>query len=462
LGAASGYIYCLDSTTGTQLWKYKVGDWIRARPVRIAGVIYCATLDSKVVALRDNGSKAEELWRSTLGSHGITADLVGNDNGILASGRDLILYSLSLKTGKVQWRHGILDGTWIQDRFISAEVIGGGFQSSPTVVESVLYIGGPDGFINALDVETGKEIWRFETGGMVSATPIVADGSVFVGQSFGCGEFYRLDKDTGEPIWSSVEFGPVWVSAAYNDNRLFVGGKDGRMHCVDPLNGKILWTHDAGKSLPSSGSLFGIYSNTAADENNIYFGSWAGEYVALNQKSGSVIWKTKTCDDNRVDGKPDSAAPVLWKNHLYVQKLVESIVAINIHSGEIDWEWRVPEDRFQNGTAAAHENRIYFSASLGREILPYESSLYAFTDVENGGKYQWECKGAGGLTSPVLTDDKVVFGSTASVFLTCLDSENGSVIWRLYTGGVMEETTPALYGKLFFAQCRNGYLYAIQ
>jgi len=461
IGAASQYVYCLDSGSGKLIWKYKLSDWIRSKPLKLEMNLYIATLDSHLVALKDDGPSVSELWHTQLGEHGITADLVGNSKGVLVTGRDLILYSVSPITGFIQWHRGVLDGTWIDNHFIAADVIGGGFQSSPTVVDGILYIGGPDHFINAIDADSGKEVWRFEGSGMISATPIVADGKVFCGQSFGCNEFFALLKDTGEPVWISKEYGNVWVSAAYANKHLFIGGKDGRMHCVDSESGNILWTYNAGRSLPTSGNLFGIYSNPISDEKNIYFGSWAGFYIALDQISGNMLWKAKSCDDFRTDGKPDSGAPVLWKDHIYVQKLVESVAAINKHTGIIEWEWQVPEKRFQNGTVAAHGNKVFVSASLGREILPYDSAIYALSDIDNGGKLIWEYKGGGGLTSPVVTDDKVIFGSTAAVFLTCLEPENGRILWRFFTGGVMEETVPAIYGDKFFAQCRNGYLYAI-
>ena len=38
----------------------------------------------------------------------------------------------------------------------------GGLMASPTVVDGKVYIGGPDGFVNALDVTTGRQLWRFE------------------------------------------------------------------------------------------------------------------------------------------------------------------------------------------------------------------------------------------------------------------------------------------------------------
>ena len=149
VGAASGYVYCLNATNGNLIWKYQVSDWVRSQPVVLGDAIYVATLDAKLFALRDTGASATELWQTHLGEHGFTADLVGNANGILASGMDLVLYSVSPTTGHIQWRHSIIDAAWIDGKRYHADVYAGQYQTSPVVVNDVVYIGGPDGFLNA-------------------------------------------------------------------------------------------------------------------------------------------------------------------------------------------------------------------------------------------------------------------------------------------------------------------------
>ena len=104
---------------------------------------------------------------------------------------------------ELQWRHSLLDGIWVDGQLCVAGVYGGKYQSSPVVVDGTVYLGGPDGFLNAIDAETGKERWRFETRGGIDATPCVAEGKVFVGQNSWQSEYYAVDQQTGRPGWSS-------------------------------------------------------------------------------------------------------------------------------------------------------------------------------------------------------------------------------------------------------------------
>ena len=114
------------------------------------------------------------------------------------------------------------------------------------------------------------------------------------------------------------------------------------------------------------------------------------------------------------------------------------------------------------GPWPAHGNRIFASIVRGVTKLPYHATIIAFSDVESGGEKLWEYDGGGGLTAPAVTDDKVIFGSSADVFLTCLSPDDGSVIWRTYTGGEMLENVPALYGDKVFVHCRNGWVFALR
>lgn len=464
VGTANGKLYCLDAESGDLQWEFATGSWIRSRPLAIGSTVYIADLDGTLYAVEDMGSWAELNWASKLNAHGFTGDLVGNGNRILASGRDLILYSVSPGTGKVQWQHGINNGAWVDGEFFSADGAPG-FMTTPTVVDNVMYVGGPDGFVNAVDADTGKEIWRTEIGGhLLSAAPVIAEGKVFIGQGSEDGLFYALDKDTGSPVWVTNTYGRTWVSPAYKDGRLFFGGINGKMYGVDASDGTMLWSYDTDLDKdPGDTKNIGIYSVPCMDSTNVYVGSWSGYYYSFNQVTGTLNWKTKTKGDGD-GGRPDSAAVMIHKDHLYVQARGHYIYALDKYTGATNSIWSAPGGYLQNGTVAAYGDRVFGSAIQGVTTLPGNATLYAFDDVENGGlgSPQWSYIGGSGLTAPVTTPDKIIFGSSADVFVTCLDPDTGAVKWRTYTGGRMMENVPAIYGNKVFVQGENGWIVAIE
>lgn len=462
VGAASKFIYCLNSSNGKLIWKYKLSDWIRSKPLIIEDTVYVTTLDAKMFALKDTGKSVKKLWESQLGEHGFTADLTGNSNGILASGMDLILYSVSPKTGKVQWRHSIIDGTWIQGKRHRADVFAGQYQASPAIVDNIAYIGGPDGFLNAHDVDTGKFLWRFEARGRISSSPCVAEGKVFFGQNGRYMEYYAIDQKTGKPAWQIKNLDWATVGGtSYKNGKIFFGGESGNFFALNASNGEVIWKNK------SKIANKGFQPPPAVDETKVYTGSHDGRYYAYNQSDGSVAWSLDTSTKAGVysGGNPDSAGIVLWKDLVYIQKRGDRIAALDKKSGEEVWEWKQPKFYLQNGAVAAHDNNIYGSVVRDVTSIPYLARIYSFKDAYSGGNELWsydEAGGGGGLSAPVLSKGKLIFGSSAGVFMTCLNPNTGKVIWRCYTGGPMEEAVPAIYGNKVFSHHRNGYFFAIE
>ena len=63
--------------------------------------------------------------------------------------------------------------------------------SSPAVVDGVVYFGSEDGYLYAVNKNTGQEKWKFKTEDMVSSSPAVLDGVVYFGS--GDGYLYVLE-----------------------------------------------------------------------------------------------------------------------------------------------------------------------------------------------------------------------------------------------------------------------------
>ena len=177
----------------------------------------------------------------------------------------------------------------------------------------MVYTGGPDGFVNAVDANSGREIWRFEAGSSISLAPTVAEDKVFFGylgantEHYGFdnpGEYFAVDRLTGEPVWKSLDFGRVWVSAAYANGKLFFGNTDGQFFAVNPGTGAKVWTYDTATNTPKEkipkdtpfkhGYPPGVYSVPTTDEQKVYTGSWSGYYFAFDQETGDLVWRTDT------------------------------------------------------------------------------------------------------------------------------------------------------------------------
>ncbi|MEZ6147716.1 MAG: PQQ-binding-like beta-propeller repeat protein [Planctomycetaceae bacterium] len=76
----------------------------------------------------------------------------------------------------------------------------------------VYYGSSVDDQLHCLDIQTGKELWTFFTGGPIRLAPTLSDGRVYFGSDDGYA--YCLDASTGENVWS-LRAGPKedWLLA---------------------------------------------------------------------------------------------------------------------------------------------------------------------------------------------------------------------------------------------------------
>ena len=71
--------------------------------------------------------------------------------------------------------------------------------SPPTAVGGLVFLGGDDGIVRAIDVETGALRWKFYTGGPVRVPPTIDKDGVYFGSADGY--VYCLDAATGQLFW---------------------------------------------------------------------------------------------------------------------------------------------------------------------------------------------------------------------------------------------------------------------
>ena len=137
-------------------------------------------------------------------------------------------------TGKEKWRfHGG------EDALIHNQV---GFQSSPAVVNGVVFTGCRDSNVYALDAATGQEKWRVNNqGSWVNSSPAVAGGKVYFGTS-DSSLFYAVDAATGKPVFKQQLKAYVFSSPSVAGDVVYLGILNGTLEARDRDSGELLWT----------------------------------------------------------------------------------------------------------------------------------------------------------------------------------------------------------------------------
>jgi alcohol dehydrogenase (cytochrome c) len=169
----------------------------------------------------------------------------------------------------------------------------------------------PNKQINTTNVHRLRPAWMFQTEVKDSfeTSPIVVNGIMYFTTSFN--HVYAVDARTGEQLWHfKHKMGPVTVyccgpnnrGVAVAGDRVFMGTLDAKLVALDAKTGKLLW--EAQIADPELG-----YSETMAPtvvENKVLIGTNGGEYgirgfvKAFDVNDGKLLWTFLTIPENSV------------------------------------------------------------------------------------------------------------------------------------------------------------------
>ena len=169
----------------------------------------------------------------------------------------------------------------------------------------------PNAQINRGNVSRLHPAWIFSTEVKESleTSPIIVNGVMYVTTSYS--HVYALDAKTGQEIWHfKPKLGPVTTfccgpnnrGVAVYEDRVYVGTLDAKLVALDAKTGSVVWEQQVGD--PEKG-----YSETMAPtavDGKILIGTNGGEYgirgfvKAYDAKDGKPIWSFDTIPENSV------------------------------------------------------------------------------------------------------------------------------------------------------------------
>jgi polyvinyl alcohol dehydrogenase (cytochrome) len=191
--------------------------------------------------------------------------------------------------------------------------------------------------ISPANVQNLTTKWVFTTGGDVSATPTVAGDAVYF-PDWG-GNLFAVKKNDGSLIWShkvseydGVDGAISRVSPAVDGNQVIIGDilsssqahNGANVMAVDRQTGMLRWItqveiHPAavitGSPVVFNGVVYiGVSSSEESLATNPAYPccSFRGSVVALDEKSGAILWKTFDMPDN--NGQTDQySGGAVWQ-----------------------------------------------------------------------------------------------------------------------------------------------------
>lgn len=148
-----------------------------------------------------------------------------------------------------------------------------------------VYFASFDNYLYAVDIETGKEVWRFRTGkyGNSVGPEIMGDKLIHGSRD---GNLFAINPETGEELWRfKAEMG-IFSGILIHENRIYFGCEDGNLYVLDS-EGKELWRFRTGGY---------VYHYPAVWNQTLYFGSWDCHLYAVDLNTHKELWRFATSD----------------------------------------------------------------------------------------------------------------------------------------------------------------------
>lgn len=287
-----------------------------------------------------------------------------------------------------------------------------------------------------------KLLWQIDDLGDGYSTPAVAHGRLYVLANRGLDdEFVKaLNAKDGKEIWSArlgkvgnPEQKPSYPAArstpTVDGELLYALGSDGNLACLQASDGKLRWQKNLREELSGKPGIW-AYSESPLIDGDVLVctpGGSVATMVALDKKTGNVIWKSAMpeADDAAY------ASPIVVEAagvRQYVQLLQKGLVGVDAKTGHLLWRYARPISRFDANipTPVAADGYIYVaSAGTGGGAVKLEK-------VDDGQFKPEEIYFAPQLPTAIGGAVKLgdfLYGTTGQA-LVCIEFATGKVKWQ--------------------------------
>jgi len=276
--------------------------------------------------------------------------------------------------------------------------LGKGYSNMAAAAGRLFTLGdkGDAGYVIALDAVDGKILWSARVGS--AGAP-------------------------GMPGWSYP--GPRCTPTVSGD-LVFALDAWGEMICVTAVDGKEQWRKDFRKDFGGKPPTWGYSESPLVDGDQVVVtpGGSKGAMVALDKKTGTVLWQSKDFTD---DAHYSSIVLAdIGGTRQYVQLTAASVVGISARDGSVLWKAPRKGNVAVIPTPIVDGDHVYVTSGYG-----IGSNLFKVNS--NAGKFSAEQVYANRAMAVhhggVVKVGEYIYGYSDSKGFTCQNFQTGEIVW---------------------------------
>jgi outer membrane protein assembly factor BamB len=301
------------------------------------------------------------------------------------------------------------------------------------------------GLLKEWPAEGPKLIWQVKDLGRGYSTPAVVGERLYLISNKGTADEYVEARNVadGKQLWStrigkvgnpdqSPNYPAARSTPTIDGELLFALGSDGDIACLDLASGKPRWQKNVRSEFGGKPGTW-AYSESPLIDGDVLVctpGGAEATMVALNKKSGDVIWKSAVPGGDPA-GYASAIAVEADGVKQYVNFLGKGLVGVDARTGKFLWRY----DRTAKGSPAniptpiARDGHVYSAANrAGAALVKLDAAAAA---ADQGKKVEpqevyFDNKLPSAIGGSVLVGDHL-YGTTQ--VLVCADFKTGKVRW---------------------------------
>jgi len=346
--------------------------------------------------------------------------------------------------------------------------VGSGSSSSrilttpPVVADGKVFAKDAESTVSAYSADTGQRIWSVtlkpekardtnEFGGGLAWY----GGKLFVTTGFAV--VYCLDPNDGKEVWTSFVSAPIRGAPLVFGDRVFSISIDNKLHAMAAVDGSDLWNFTGLQEVAGY-----VGGNSAAGASDVIVAPFSsGELVELRAENGRTVWNESLVGPRRESRAFGNLAdirgrPVIDRDLVIAMGSAGTIAAIDLRAGQRIWERNVGGS--QTPWLAG---RFIFVVTSSADVAALERStgkvkwvtpLTQYADEKRREPIQW--------AGPVLASDRLLIGGSTGELLA-LSPYTGEVIGKLELREPMR-LAPVIANRTIFILADSGRLIALR
>src|SRR5579883_117523 len=314
---------------------------------------------------------------------------------------------------------------------------GGQISASPTIVDGTLYIGNNSGKLYAVDLTNGTVLWTARVPNPLMSAPLIYGDLVIVGEGDptsrtsspsepvmvgqGPSALIAFDRATGTMRWQTPLSGSAMPTPAIIDGLLVNHDGAGWVNGVDPATGEKRYAHWIGSMASMSAAL------PVGEGDFVTTGVGSNAAFRLHADGGAIVWRSAF---SRGASGIGDCPPVTDGVRIYCNYVSPVWPDLSTVIGNLTVQ-RAYALRVTDGAPI-------WDVALESGALPIRNEA----------------------AIPLLADGLLFFGSAIAPWMHALDPATGTLVWEIPTRGAVKGGAVDVDGVVYFGDL-GGYLWAV-